>query len=86
MAISVHHNFVFCLLCSHMTNRVELSPIIKRGRLSIVPTSLTLSYRRVQSVSVVRSSGQWGVPWVQIMENEFECLADRRGLGGYSNE
>ena len=24
-----------------------------------------------------------GVPWVQIIENEFECCADRMGLRGY---
>ena len=23
--------------------------------------------------------GKGGVPWVQIMENELECLGDRRG-------
>ena len=28
-----------------------------------------------------------GVPWVQIMKNEFEFeLVDRRGLGGYFSE
>ena len=26
--------------------------------------------------------GKVGVPWVQIMENEFEYLADRGGHGG----
>ena len=26
--------------------------------------------------------GQGGVPWVQIMENEFECLVVRGGDGG----
>ena len=30
-------------------------------------------------------AGGW-VPWVEIMEDEFECLADRRGLGGYFSE
>ena len=27
-----------------------------------------------------------GVPWVQIMENEFECLVARRGDGGHFAE
>ena len=27
-----------------------------------------------------------GVPWVQIMENEFEYLADRGGHGGHSGK
>ena len=27
-----------------------------------------------------------GEPWDQIRENEFECLTDRRGLGGYFSE
>ena len=27
--------------------------------------------------------GAGGVPWVQIMENEFECLVVRRGDGGH---
>ena len=27
-----------------------------------------------------------GVPWVQIMENEFEYLADRGGHGGHLGE
>ena len=27
--------------------------------------------------------GKGGVPWVQIMENEFEYLADRGGHGGH---
>ena len=30
--------------------------------------------------------GQGGVPWGKIMENEFECLTDGRGLGGYFSE
>ena len=30
--------------------------------------------------------GQGGVPWVQIMENEFECLVVRRGDGGHFAE
>ena len=30
--------------------------------------------------------GQGGVPWVQIMENEFECLVVRGGDGGYFAE
>ena len=28
--------------------------------------------------------GEGGVPWVQIMENELECLGDRRGHDGHS--
>ena len=27
--------------------------------------------------------GEGGVPWVQIMENELECLGDRRGHDGH---
>ena len=27
--------------------------------------------------------GKGGVPWVQIMENELECLGDRRGHDGH---
>ena len=27
-----------------------------------------------------------GVPWVQIMENEFECLPDRGGYSGHFSE
>ena len=30
--------------------------------------------------------GKGGVPWVQIMENEFEYLADRGGHGGHLGE
>ena len=30
--------------------------------------------------------GEGGVPWVQIMENEFEYLADRGGHGGHLGE
>ena len=30
--------------------------------------------------------GQGGVPWVQIMENEFECLVVRRSDGGHFAE
>ena len=33
----------------------------------------------------LRGQGQ-GVSWGQIMENEFECLTYRRGLGGYFSE
>ena len=27
--------------------------------------------------------GKGGVPWVQIMENELECLGDRKGHDGH---
>ena len=27
--------------------------------------------------------GEGGVPWVQIMENELECIGDRRGHDGH---
>ena len=30
-----------------------------------------------------RLRGKGGVPWVQIMENELECLGDRRGHDGH---
>ena len=30
--------------------------------------------------------GKGGVPWVQIMENEFECLVVRGGDGGHFAE
>ena len=30
--------------------------------------------------------GAGGVPWVQIMENKFECLVVRRGDGGHFAE
>ena len=30
--------------------------------------------------------GAGGVPWVQIMENEFECLIVRGGHGGHIAE
>ena len=30
--------------------------------------------------------GKGGVPWVQIMENELEYLADRGGHGGHLGE
>ena len=30
--------------------------------------------------------GEGGVPWVQIMENEFEYLAYRGGHGGHLGE
>ena len=30
--------------------------------------------------------GKGGVPWVQIMENEFEYLADRGDHGGHLAE
>ena len=30
--------------------------------------------------------GQGGLPWGQIMENEFEYLVDRGGHGGYLAE
>ena len=35
---------------------------------------------------VVSLRGQGGVPWVQIMENEFECLDVRGGDGGHFAE
>ena len=34
----------------------------------------------------LRGKGGGGVPLVQIMENGFQCLADRRGLGGDFSE
>ena len=30
-------------------------------------------------LNLLRGKGGGGVPWVQIMENELECLGDRRG-------
>ena len=30
--------------------------------------------------------GVGGVPWVQIIENEFECLVVRGGDGGHLDE
>ena len=38
----------------------------------------------VYSVYLLRGKG--GVPWVQIMENELEYLADRGGHGGHLGE
>ena len=38
----------------------------------------------VPKISCLRGKG--GVPWVQIMENEFEYLADRGGHGGHLGE
>ena len=38
------------------------------------------------SFSLISLRGQGGVPWVQIMENEFECLVVRRGDGGHFAE
>ena len=32
------------------------------------------------------SQQKLGVPWVQIMGNEFESVVDGRGLGGYLSE
>ena len=40
-------------------------------------------YRR-HFTSILRGKG--GVPWVQIMENELEYLADRGGHGGHLGE
>ena len=34
----------------------------------------------------IKLKGEGGVPWVQIMENEFEYLADRGGHGGHLGE
>ena len=34
---------------------------------------------------VIKGAGG-GVPWVQFMENEFECLVVRRGDGGHFAE
>ena len=34
----------------------------------------------------LKGAGGGGVPWVQIMENEFECLVVRRGDGGHFAE
>ena len=34
----------------------------------------------------MKLKGEGGVPWVQIMENELEYLADRGGHGGHLGE
>ena len=47
----------------------------------VLPTSLMRSY-----IPYLWGKGAGGVPWVQIMENEFEYLADRGGHGGYLGE
>ena len=36
----------------------------------------------LEEVHPLRGPGR-GVPWVQIMENELECLGDRRGHDGH---
>ena len=38
------------------------------------------------TISFLRGQGGGGVPWVQIMENEFECLVVRGGDGGHFAE
>ena len=38
------------------------------------------------SLRYITIKGAGGVPWVQIMENEFECLVVRRGDGGHFAE
>ena len=49
---------------------------LDRSRLfHIVPDCFQVSLR-----------GKGGVPWVQIMENELEYLADRGGHGGHLGE
>ena len=43
-------------------------------------------YKHKKSITILSLRGQGGVPWVQIMENEFECLVVRRGDGGHFAE
>ena len=38
------------------------------------------------TIYLLHLRGKGGVPWVQIMENEFEYLADRGGHGGHLGE
>ena len=40
----------------------------------------------IHAIHGMRFKGEGGVPWVQIMENEFEYLADRGGHGGHLGE
>ena len=35
-------------------------------------------------INIIKGAGE--VPWVQIMENEFECLVVRRSDGGHFAE
>ena len=39
-------------------------------------------YRSLTKCFPLRGKGG-GVPWVHIMENELECLGDRRGHDGH---
>ena len=48
--------------------------------------SLRLPPRYLNKIIGQNLRGQGGVPWVQIMENEFECLVVRRGDGGHFAE
>ena len=40
-------------------------------------------HEKNESLFLKTLRGKGGVPWVQIMENELECLGDRRGYDGH---
>ena len=46
---------------------------------------IPLSKETLQSTTF-KGAGGGGVPWVQIMENEFECLVVKGGDGGHFAE
>ena len=58
---------------------LKVFPII-RGTCSAQSSKLILPKMLPWTPSL---KGTGGVPWVQIMENEFEYLADRGGHGGH---
>ena len=39
-----------------------------------------------EGFKLLKGEGGGGVPWVQILENELEYLADRGGHGGHLGE
>ena len=45
-----------------------------------------LNSKMMSSPRFILLRGKGGVPWVQIMENEFEYLADRGDHGGHLAE
>ena len=55
--------------------------------MSALETYVLLEHDQCMIVFVMKIlRGQGGVPWVQIIENEFKCLVVRGGDGGHFAE
>ena len=58
------------------TGVAMVTTVFENSQYEFLKTVVTMA----TPVNILR--GQGGVPWVQIMENEFECLVFRRVDGG----